>query len=331
MTRPNRRTTLGALILIVIATSASSPLRASAQPPTSVSVQHVVERQQQSSIDWNAVAQALGKSGQLMPGDVYRVGLPRTDLSVSVEGTPVKAGFALGSYAAFEPLDGGGAMVMGDLVLLDEEVPSVMSGLFAGGLSVTALHNHLNQVSPHVMYLHYSGEGDPVQLASAIHQALSVSGTPFGDTPVSATMTPELDSEQLGAIFGRTMTVNNGVYSVSVPRVETITENGIELPPAMGTATSLNFQALGSGQAAITGDFVLIGGEVNPVAQTLRANSIEVTALHNHALADEPRLFYLHFWATGDALTLARGLQAALDQTNSQAALNQTSSQQSKP
>src|SRR5215216_1246670 len=136
--------------------------------------------QQSAGVDWSQVEQALGKPGQLMPGEVLRIGMPRTDLNVSVEGVMVKPGFALGSYAAFKQLapDAGDAMLMGDLVLLDEEVPGVMSGLFQGGLSVTALHNHLNQVSPHVMYMHYWGSGDPVQLASALHQALAASGTP---------------------------------------------------------------------------------------------------------------------------------------------------------
>ena len=117
--------------------------------------------------DWKAVEQALGKPGQVQAGDVFRVGMPRTDLSVNVKGVPVKAGFALGSYAAFRQL-GDRAMVMGDLVLLDQEVPGVMSGLFSGGFEVTAVHNHLNEMSPHVMYMHYEGHGDAVQLARAL-------------------------------------------------------------------------------------------------------------------------------------------------------------------
>src|SRR3984893_4038889 len=128
--------------------------------------------------DWKAVEQALGKPGQLQAGDVFRIGMPRTDLSVNVKGVPVKAGFALGSYAAFRQV-GDQAMVMGDLVLLDQEVPGVMSGLFSGGLEVTAVHNHLNEISPHVMYMHYEGHGDAVQLARALRQALAASATPL--------------------------------------------------------------------------------------------------------------------------------------------------------
>jgi len=269
--------------------------------------------------DWKAVEQALGKSGQLQTGDVFRIGMPRTDLTVTVKGVPVKAPFALGSYAAFKQI-GSQAMVMGDLVLLDQEVPPVMSGLFAGGLEVTAVHNHLNEMSPHVMYMHYEGHGDAVQLAKALRQALSASGTPFGASAPSAPATaPGLDPKQIEQALGRVgRDIGGGVVQVTVPRAEAITEMGHPLLPAMGVTTVLNFQPTVDGKAAITGDFVLIDKEVNPVAQTLLQNGIDVTAIHNHGLMDTPRLFYMHFWATDDPAKLARGLKAALDKTNSQ-------------
>ena len=273
-----------------------------------------------ASPDWKAVEQALGKSGQLQPGDVFRVGMPRTDLAVSVRGVPVKPGFALGSYAAFVQT-GDAAMVMGDLVLLDQEVPAVMSGLFAGGLEVTAVHNHLNEMSPHVMYMHYEGHGDAVQLAAALKQALSASGTPLGAaaTPAPAAMGPTLDANAIEQALGRTgRDVGGGVFQVTVPRTEKISEMGHPLLPAMGVTTVLNFQPTAAGKAAITGDFVLIDKEVNAVARALRQHGIDVTALHNHGLTDTPRLFYMHFWANDDAVKLAQGLKMALDQTNSQ-------------
>jgi hypothetical protein len=270
--------------------------------------------------DWKAVEQALGKSGQLQPGDVFRIGMPRTDLSVTVKGVPVKAGFALGSYAAFKQV-GDQAMVMGDLVLLDQEVPSVMSGLLAGGLEVTAVHNHLNEISPHVMYMHYEGHGDAVALAGALRQALSASGTPLGQAgpaPQGAAG-PGLDTRQIEQMLGRSgRDIGGGVFQVTVPRAESITAMGHSLLPAMGVTTVMNFQPTGDGKAAITGDFVLIDREVNPVARMLRQHGIDVTALHNHGLQDSPRLFYMHFWATDDPAKLAQGLKGALDQTNSQ-------------
>src|SRR5262249_21739923 len=268
--------------------------------------------------DWKAVEQALGKSGQLQPGDVFRIGMPRTGLNVTVKGVPVKAGFALGSYAAFKQI-GDQAMVMGDLVLLDQEIPAVMSGLFAGGLEVTAVHNHLNDVSPHTMYMHYSGHGDAVQMARALRQALSASGTPLGGSAPTASPTGRmLDGRAIEQALGRSgRDVGAGVFQVTVPRAESITEMGHPLLPAMGVVTVMNFQPTGDGKAAITGDFVLIDREVNAVAKALRQHGVDVTALHNHGLMDMPRLFYMHFWANDDPVKLAQALKAALDQTNS--------------
>jgi hypothetical protein len=276
--------------------------------------------QQASDADWKAVEQALGKSGQLMPGDVFRVAMPRTDLKVKVQGVDVKAGFALGSYAAFKRM-GNEAMVMGDLVLLDEEVQNVMARLLGKGIAVTAIHNHLNEMSPHVMYMHYSGHGEAVQLATSLREALSASATPLGQSatvPGGGSSGPDIDQNQVEAALGRTGRVNNGILQVSVARAEKIMEgSAMELLPAMGVNTAINFQPTGEGKAAITGDFVLIDREVVAVAKTLRDNGIQVTALHNHGLDDNPRLFYMHFWANDDAVKLARGLKAALDLTNS--------------
>jgi hypothetical protein len=268
--------------------------------------------------DWKAVEQALGKPGQLQPGDVFRIGMPRTDLAVTVKGVPVKAGFALGSYAAFKQM-GDRAMVMGDLVLLDQEVPAVMSGLFSGGLDVTAVHNHLNEMSPHVMYMHYAGHGDAVQMAKALRQALSASGTPLGVAPAAAAAGgPVLDTKQIEQALGRQgRDIGGGVFQVTVPRAEAITEMGVQLLPAMGVTTVMNFQPTADGKAAITGDFVLIDKEVNAVARTLTQHGIDVTAIHNHGLMDTPRLFYMHFWGNDDPVKLAQGLKAALAQTNS--------------
>jgi hypothetical protein len=268
--------------------------------------------------DWKAVEQALGKSGQLQPGDVFRVGMPRTDLAVTVKGVPVKAGFALGSYAAFKQV-GDHAMVMGDLVLLDQEVPAVMSGLFSGGLEVTAVHNHLNEMSPHVMYIHYEGHGEAIQMAKALRQALSASGTPLGGLPAAAAAGgAALETKQIEQALGRQgRDIGGGVFQITVARAEAITGMGQPLLPAMGVVTVMNFQPTADGKAAITGDFVLIDKEVNAVAKALRQHGIEVTAIHNHGLMDTPRLFYMHFWANDDPAKLAQGLKAALDQTNS--------------
>src|SRR4030095_7238343 len=189
--------------------------------------------------DWKRVEQALGKGGQLQAGDVFRVGMPRTDLNVTVKGVAVKPGFALGSYAAFKQ-GGDHTVVIGDLVLLDAEVPALMSGLFATGLEVTAVHNHLNEMSPHVMYMHYEGRGDAVQLAKGLHTALSASGTPLGGpAPAAAAPTaqPALDAKRIEQVLGRQgRDIGGGVFQVTAPRAEVITEMGHPLLPALGGA-----------------------------------------------------------------------------------------------
>jgi hypothetical protein len=212
------------------------------------------------------------------------------------------------------------AMIMGDLVLLETEVNPVMLKLIEGGLEITAVHNHLLRASPATFYLHVGGHGDPAKMAAVIHDALAVSKTPLAATAV-ATAPPvvDLDTAQLDQIIGAKGQANGGVYQFGVPRRDPVTEGGMQIAPVgpMGVATAINFQPTGGGKAAITGDFVLIGDEVNPVIKALRANGIDVTAVHSHMLDEQPRLYFLHFWANDDALKLAKGLRAAIDRTAS--------------
>lgn len=262
-----------------------------------------------------AVATAIGKPGAEMPGGVYRIGLPRSDLHVVLDGVTLKPALALGSWLAFVPHGGGQAMVMGDLVLTDTEVNPVMAKLVAGGIEITALHNHLLRNTPHTMYMHIAGHGDPAQLAKVLHDALALSGTPLSAPPAASPAAPEtidLDTAALDRIMGHKGKIGGGVYAFGIPRAEAPRDGGMALPPAMGAAIAINFQPTGGGKAAITGDFVLTASEVNPVLRELRQNGIEVTALHNHMLDDEPRLFFMHFWANDDAQKLARGLTTAL-------------------
>jgi hypothetical protein len=275
-----------------------------------------VNSQQPPATDWKGVEQALGKAGSVQPGDVYKVSLPRTDLQVTVGDVQVKAPLALGSWVAFKKT-GNVTMVMGDLVLTEDEVTPVLTKLQEGGVEQTALHNHVLHESPRVMYMHISAMGDAVKIAKTIHDALALSKTPFG-APAAGNQPQDLgvDTKQLDKIIGQTGKVNGGVYQFSVPRAEKIVDNDMEVPPSMGVAHAINFQPTGGGKAAITGDFVLIASEVNPVIRALRDNGIQVTAVHSHMLVESPRLFFMHFWANDDALKLARGIRAALDKTN---------------
>ena len=265
--------------------------------------------------DWARVGEALGKPGSELPGGIYKIGLPRTDIKATLDGVELKPGFALGSWLAFEK-SGKESMVMGDLVLTQDEVNPVMAKLLENGIAVTALHNHLLRNQPFTMYMHVMGMGDPVKLAGALHAALALSKTPMaaasGSSQPAAAPPLDLDTAALDQILGAKGTNNGGVYQYGIPRAEPVKEGGMVVPAAMGSAIAINFQPTGGGKAAITGDFVLLAKEVGPAMQALRASGIEVTALHNHMLNDEPRLFFMHFWANDDAKKLASGLKAAL-------------------
>jgi Domain of Unknown Function (DUF1259) len=269
-------------------------------------------------IDWKKVDEAIGRSAAVS-GDVHRYGFPRSDLQVTVDGVAIKPSFALGGWTAFKPAHGG-AMVMGDLVLLESEIKPVMTKLIENGLEITAVHNHLLRANPPTFYMHVGGHGDAVKLATALRAALAESKTPL--TPPAAPASPpaiDLDTAQIDQIIGAKGTNNGGVWAMGVPRCDPITEGGMQIAPAgpMGVATAINFQPTGGGKAAITGDFVLTGEEVNPVIKALRENGIEVTAVHSHMLTEQPRLIFMHFWANDDAIKLAKGLRAALDKTAS--------------
>ena len=269
--------------------------------------------------DWSQVANALGKSGTEGAGGAYRVGLPRTDLNVTLDGITLKPTLALGSWVAFLPM-GGNVMAMGDLVLTEDEVGPVMKKLSESGIEISALHNHLFHASPATFYMHIYGQGEGVKLATAIHDGLALSKTPFPASAAPAPAAPppappptiDLDTAAIDSALGAKGANAAGVYQVNVARSAPVKEGGMALPIPMGAAEAINFQPLGNGQAAITGDFMLTAAEVNPVLRALRENGIEVTALHNHMLTDEPRLFFMHFWAHDDLSKLLTGLKAAM-------------------
>ena len=304
---------ISVLIATVVLVACSAPQNQNGQSNTG--------QQQAGAADWKPVEQALGKAGATQPGDVYKVSLPRSDLKVTVGGVELKPALALGAWVAFKKT-GDQTIVMGDLVLTEDEVTPVMTKLEEGGVEITALHNHVLHESPRVMYMHIHGMGDAVKIAKTLHDALTLSKTPFTAPP--AAQQPQdigIDTKQIDQIMGQSGKANGVVFQYSIARADDIndsamTSGGFVIPPAMGVAQAINFQPTGGGKAAITGDFVLIASEVNPVIKALRDNGIEVTALHSHMLTDSPHLFFMHFWANDDAQKLARGLRAALDKAN---------------
>jgi len=267
-------------------------------------------------VDWKQVDDVLGRTATVIQ-DVHRYGFPRTDLNVTLDGITIKPAFALGGWVAFKSM-GNQAMVMGDLVLTESEVNPVMARILSDGMEVTAVHNHLLRASPATFYMHIGGHGDPVKMALTIREALVLSKTPGAVAPATtgAPVTLDLDTRKLDEAIGVKGHATGGVYQFGVPRADVISDDGMAVPAALGSAHAINFQPTGNGKAAITGDFIALAKEVNPLISTLRSNGIEVTAIHNHMLMDEPRTFFIHFWANDDAVKLASSLRAALEKTN---------------
>lgn len=261
---------------------------------------------------WETVDAVLG-AGKDLPGNVRRYGWPRKDLHMSIGGVAVEPGLALGSWAGFMKVPGGSDTVtMGDLVVLEAELEPVLEQLLAGGFEVLAIHNHLAGESPHVLYVHFHGHGDPASLARTLQSTLARTKTPpSGGSPARATPEQEKVFAVLQDALGLTGTINGTILQVSAARAEPIRDGGVEIPPSMGMNNPMNFQPVGS-RVATTGDFVLIADEVNPVLRELTSHGIQVTALHSHMLREAPRLFFMHFWAVDSPEKIGAGLKAAL-------------------
>jgi hypothetical protein len=262
---------------------------------------------------WQETDKIFGQAGKDLPGEVHRFGWPRSDLQVTIGGIAVEPALALGAWAGFKKTGNGDeAVTMGDFVLLEPEVEPVLGELESGGFDILAIHNHLIGETPHLIYVHFHGHGDPAALAKTLKAALAKTKTPPpGKTPAKPTAAQEKTFEKLQEALGRKGTMSGTVLQVGVPRAEPIQEGGMEVPPSMSMNNPMNFQTVGT-RVATTGDFVLIADEVNPVLRTLHAHGIQVTALHSHMLRETPRLFFMHFWGVGTPEKIGEGLKAAL-------------------
>ena len=266
------------------------------------------------SDDWASVTSAIGRPGVLQPDGAMKYSFPRSDLDISLDGVRLKPALALGSWVAFKRTADRGSMAMGDLVLSEAELSPVIAALQQRDVFQTAVHNHLLRESPRVVYVHIMARGDGAKIAGAIRAALNLTATPAPAPVTSPASAIDLDTAAIHRTLGLAGKVNGGVYQVSVPRREEIRMDGEVVPPSMGVSTAINFQPTGNGRAAITGDFVMLDSEVNRVIPVLRSGQIAVTALHSHMLGEQPRLYFMHFWANDDAARLATTLRRAIDQ-----------------
>ena len=274
-----------------------------------------------TAADWKPVTDVLGRTGKLGDKDTtYRIPLVRNDLAVVTQNVPIKPGLSLGGYAVFAKYDDG-VMLMADLVVTEAEVGNVTDALQAHGIAQTALHKHLLKQFPPVWWTHVHAMGDPAQLARGLKAALDATAIPAAAAAPPAQQPPiDLDTAGIDAALGRKGTADNGIYKFALARRDTIVDDGHVVPPGFGVTTTINFQPVGAGQAAINGDFVMTAPEVQNVIGALRKGGIAIVELHNHSLTDNPRLFYLHYWAVQDGVTLAKTLRTALDTTNLQPA-----------
>ncbi len=264
------------------------------------------------AIDWSGVEKIFEKKG-IIKDNIIRFNFPRTDLNVQVGDIKIDAPFALTSWVAFQTMMGN-TMVMGDLVLLEDEAVKVIPDLISNGIYITAIHNHLLTEKPKIIYTHIEADGNAEQMAEKIKSALTLTGTLISN-PSQSNNAIQVDWSKVEDAIGLTGTKNGDIISFGVPRKEKIKESGMTLPPIIGTAISINFQKVGD-NAIITGDFVLLANEVQPVEEALTHTGIIVTALHTHMITEQPKLYFMHFWANDDPVKLAAGLKAAIMKTN---------------
>jgi hypothetical protein len=265
--------------------------------------------------DWNAVGQAIGQPLTTEAQDVHTAEWLRTDLHVVNAGVTENPGMELNAEASFHQTSPGKAVMIGEVTLTGNEVNTVADRLQQGGVEITALHKHIQDETPRLWWLHYWALGDPVHIARTLHSALATTSIPLSQKP-GIERPIALNVAAIDRIIGSHGENENGVlqYHIAVSQPVTDTRAHITLPYLMEASTLLMFQPLGGERAAVNGDFTMTADQVNPVIHALRSHGLTIIELHNHMLYEQPHLFYLHFWKTGDATTLARDLRTGLDQ-----------------
>ena len=269
-------------------------------------------------LDTAAIAQIMGRNGTANGGE-YKITVPQNDLSILVDGFKIIPAMGLGTWVAFTPATGG-AMIMGDLVLTETDLKPVQQEVIRQGLTITAIHNHFVRNHPNVLYMHIDGMGDTKAMAQKAKAVLDKVSALRGGDPAKGTASSEavpntIDTKMLDEMLGHKAEMNKGVYKYTIGRPDVaLKEHNIPVSTFLGFNTWAAFQGTPE-KAAVAGDFTMLADEVAPVIKALVENGIEVVAVHNHMVQEEPRIFFLHYWGIGPAGQLARGLRAALDQT----------------
>lgn len=264
---------------------------------------------------WKPAEKAMGEKGKANPDGTIKFTIPMT-LNVTLDG--IKLNQASDRSHDFDFMRAGDkAMMVGEIGVTEEEVKNVSDMVLQSGLQVTAIHNHLLRTSPHIMWMHIYGYGDPVDMAKKTRNITDYVNRDSFASESEKFQSKGINTTELDRIIGDKGSAEGGDYNYDIPRADKIQMNGYTLSPVMDVSTMISFQPLGKGGAAVIGEFVLEENEVEPVVRTLTANGIEVTALHSHMITEQPRLFYVHCWATGDATELAGIMHEALNETNS--------------
>ncbi|MER5804695.1 DUF1259 domain-containing protein [Streptomyces mirabilis] len=308
----SRRRVLAAAALAPVLTGVPAGARAlSAGPQDRALVEPVMTK----LADWVEVGEALGR-----PGDIkrfmYHTGLPRGDLTVFSRGIRINPALVLGSHVSFVRYADHSTLLMGDAVVTECELQHFGDVLQKHGIMQTAIHKHLLAHKPDVWWVHLHAHGhNPVTVARGLRAAFDCTGTPPAE-PATSSPPVDLDTAAIDAAMGVKGTTDGEIYKCTYVRRETVADGPVILPPGLGTTTSVNFQPLGGGRAALSGDLVMIAQEVQHALMALRHGGVELVEMHHHNLTDEPRLFFVHYWAVGDAVSLAKAVRRAVDTTN---------------
>ena len=270
----------------------------------------------QQALDTLTIEKNMGVKGKFNKGE-YKITIPQNDLNVEVDGFKIIPPMGLGTWIAFTPSKEG-AMIMGDIVLVETDVKPVQQEVIKQGLTITAIHNHFIRNHPNIIYMHVGGSGKTDEISKKAKAILDKVAESRGHNPAAASVpdvTYSIDSKKLDAILGYTGEMSKGVYKYTIGRPDVnLKEHGVTVTTFLGFNTWAAFQGTPD-HAAVCGDFTMLTDEVAPVIKALVENGIEVVAVHNHMVQEEPKVFFLHYWGVGSAEQLAKGLRAALDQT----------------